>query len=122
MEKDIKKELKRVDSINIYRLYWENGVHTIKLLGYIYYSDEYPDDKNYRHVEFCRYDMPVDKYKSSDNDDRDIWESEVKQYIEDCTELEAYKILKSYNATFLDVNSITDDTPDGTYIDATEPE
>ena len=122
MVMDIKKELDKIDSINIYRLYWENGVHTIKLLGYIYQSDANEDNKDYRHVEYCWYDMPVDKYKSSNIDDRDIWESEVKQYIDDCTEQEAYEILKGYNATFLDVDSITDDTPDGTYIDATEPE
>jgi hypothetical protein len=117
MEKDIRKELKQIDSLNIYRLYWENGVHTIKVLGYIYYSDHYGDNKDYRHVEFCWYDMPVAEYLSADEDERNIWESEVKQYIGDCTAEEAYEILKSYNATFLDVDSITDETPDGTYID-----
>lgn len=116
MERDIKKELEKASGVNIYRLYWENGIHTIKVLGYIYYSDHYPDNKDYRHVEFCWYDMPVDTYLTGGVDAWDEWECEVKQYIEDCTAEEAYEILQDYNPTILDVYDITDETPDGVYI------
>ena len=114
---NIKKELERVNGVNIYRLYWENGVHTIKVLGYIYYSDHYPNNEDYRHVEFCWYDMPVSEYVEGGVDMWDIWECEVKQYIEDCTAEVAYEILQGYNPIVLNVEDITDETPDGVYID-----
>lgn len=114
---NIKKELERVNGVNIYRLYWENGVHTIKVLGYIYYSDQYPNNEDYRHVEFCWYDMPVSEYVEGGVDMWDIWECEVKQYIEDCTAERAYEILQGYNPIVLNVEDITDETPDGVYID-----
>lgn len=118
MEKDIHKELEMIESVNIYRLYWENGVHTIKILGYLYKSDD--DGKGeWRHLEFCWYDMPVDTYLTGGADAWDIWESECKQYIGDCTAEEAYEIWKGYNATILEVYDITDETPDGVYIDGT---
>lgn len=118
MEKDIYKELEMVESVNIYRLYWENGVHTIKILGYLYKSDDNGEGE-WRHLEFCWYDMPVDTYLTGGADAWDIWESECKQYIGDCTAEEAYEIWKEYNATILDVYDITDETPDGVYLDGT---
>ena len=119
MNEEMKKELEKADGVNIYRLYWENGVHTIKILGYIYLSDHYDDGKDWRDVEFCWYDMPVSEYVAGGVDMWDIWECEVKQYIGDCTEEEAYEILKDYNPTELSVYDITDETPDGIYIDGT---
>ena len=116
MELNIKQELAKADGVNIYRLYWEEGVHTIKILGYIYYSDHYPNNEDYRHVEFCWYDMPVDTYLTGGVSAWDEWECEHKQYIEDCTEENAYEILKGYNASVLEVYDITDETPDGVYI------
>lgn len=118
MEKDIYKELEMVESVNIYRLYWENGVHTIKILGYLYKSDDNGEGE-WRHLEFCWYDMPVDTYLTGGADAWDIWESECKQYIGDCTAEEAYEIWKGYNATILEVYNITDETPDGVYLDGT---
>lgn len=118
MEKDIYKELEMVESVNIYRLYWENGVHTIKILGYLYKSDDNGEGE-WRHLEFCWYDMPVDTYLTGGADAWDIWESECKQYIGDCTAEKAYEIWKGYNATILNVYDITDETPDGVYIDGT---
>lgn len=118
MEKDIYKELEKVESVNIYRLYWENGVHTIKILGYLYKSDDNGEGE-WRHLEFCWYDMPVDTYLTGGADAWDIWESECKQYIGDCTAEEAYEIWKGYNATILNVYDITDETPDGVYLDGT---
>lgn len=118
MEKDIYKELEMVESVNIYRLYWENGVHTIKILGYLYKSDDNGEGE-WRHLEFCWYDMPVDTYLTGGADAWDIWESECKQYIGDCTAEEAYEIWKGYNATILNVYDITDETPDGVYLDGT---
>lgn len=119
MNKEILNELEKAESVNIYRLYWENGVHTIKILGYIYFSDNYDDGKDWRDVEFCGYEMPVDTYLTGGADAWDIWESEAKQYIGDCTAEEAYEILKGYNPTELEVYDITDETPDGIYIDGT---
>lgn len=118
MEKDIYKELEMVESVNIYQLYWENGVHTIKILGYLYKSDNNGEGE-WRHLEFCWYDMPVDTYLTGGADAWDIWESECKQYIGDCTAEEAYEIWKGYNATILNVYDITDETPDGVYLDGT---
>lgn len=118
MEKDIYKELEMVESVNIYQLYWENGVHTIKILGYLYKSDDNGEGE-WRHLEFCWYDMPVDTYLTGGADAWDIWESECKQYIGDCTAEEAYEIWKGYNATILNVYDITDETPDGVYLDGT---
>lgn len=118
MEKDIYKELEMIESVNIYRLYWENGVHTIKILGYLYKSDDNGEGE-WRHLEFCWYDMPVDTYLTGGADAWDIWESECKQYIGDCTAEEAYEIWKGYNATILEVYNITDETPDGVYLDGT---
>lgn len=118
MEKDIHKELEMVESVNIYQLYWENGVHKIKILGYLYKSDDNGEGE-WRHLEFGWYDMPVDTYLTGGVDAWDIWESECKQYIGDCTAEEAYEIWKGYNATILDVYDITDETPDGVYLDGT---
>lgn len=116
MRTNMIEELKKANGANIYSLYWENGVHTIKILGYVYFSDNYADKKDYRHVEFCWYDMPVSEYLAGGVDMWDEWESEVKQYIGEYTAEEAYEILKSYNASILNVYDITDTTPDGTYI------
>lgn len=116
MAKDIYKELKKIDSVNIYRLYWENGVHTIKILGYLYKANDNGDGE-WRNVEFCWYEMPVATYLTSGADAWDVWESECKQYISDHTAEEAYAILKGYNPTMLRVFDITDATPDGVYID-----
>lgn len=121
MEKNIKKELEKADGVNIYRLYWENGIHTIKILGYIYYSDHYPNNEDYRHVEFCWYDMPVDTYLTGGESAWDEWECEHTQYIEDCTAEKAYEILQGYNPTILNVYDITDETPDGVYINGVPP-
>jgi hypothetical protein len=116
MAKDIYNELKKIDSVNIYRLYWENGVHTIKILGYLYESNDNGDGE-WRNVEFCWYEMPVATYLTGGADAWDVWESECKQYIGDHTAEEAYAILKGYNPTMLSVFDITDATPDGVYID-----
>jgi hypothetical protein len=116
MAKDIYKELKKIDGINIYQLYWENGVHTIKILGYLYEANDNGDGE-WRNVEFCWYEMPVANYLTGGADAWDVWESECKQYICDHTAEEAYAILKEYNPTMLSVFDITDTTPDGVYID-----
>lgn len=116
MAKDIYKELKKIDSVNIYRLFWENGVHTIKILGYLYKANDNGDGE-WRNVEFCWYEMPVATYLTGGADAWDVWESECKQYIGDHTAEEAYAILKRYNPTMLSVFDITDATPDGVYID-----
>lgn len=117
MELNIKQELAKANGVNIYCLYWEEGIHIIKILGYVYYSDHYPNNEDYRHVEFCWYEIPVDEYLAGGVDAWDDWECEHKQLIKDCTEEEAYEILKSYNASVLGVYDITDETPDGVYID-----
>lgn len=102
--------LDSIESRNIYRLFTDEGIRYIKILGYFYEADH--DD--WRHVEFCWFTMPLKQYLANE-DKWDEWESECKQYISDLTGDEVMEYFRSCGAKPLDWSEV-ETAPDGVYI------
>ena len=95
------------------------GKQRIKFLGYIYRADSAanPQDKNWVHVQFMWYEMPLSVYKQADPVDRAEWECEIKQLYSDHTENNALMILvKEYAPQFILEEELNDKTPEGVYV------
>lgn len=108
--------MKKYSDYNIYELKTIDGVRYIKIWGYFYDTDQdYGGEKYWRNVEFCGFEMSLEEYLAGTDADRDVWESECKQLIEDMTPDEALQAFRNYQVVSLDLSEITDDTPDGFY-------
>ena len=99
------------------------GGKQIHIGGYVYPSDTYDGEGYWRNVEFSFCIIPLDEFikKLEEDDDYiDTIESEVKQYIGDCTDDEVVDIINNYfNGKPADYilyyGEITMDTPCGNY-------
>ena len=70
------------------------GETTMHIDGYVYYVGE-PNDRPYRHVQFCGCYIPMNKL--NDEEFISLYESEeCKQYIEDIDESKAKEIIEWY--------------------------
>lgn len=96
-----------------------NGVKTIKYLGYGYYAED--TDTPYRTLEYCWFEVPLKdalevgayEYESKHLD-------EYKQYIGDCTREECEMFYEQYDngkaPKVLHESELDMDTPNGMYI------
>lgn len=109
-------DMKSINGLNIFRLYSEEGVRYIKILGYFYDAECSIDvpGENWRHVEFCWYEVPLAEYLAADENQISEWESEHKQYITDMTEDDALESFEAYDAKPLDWSKV-ESAPDGIY-------
>jgi len=114
-----KKILNAIESANLYTLKYVNGVKCIHILGYYYKTDEgWGEDKYWRYLEFCGLEMPLSDYLAGSIDDRDIWESECKQYITDLTEEEVLVYFTSDDAPIpMYIEDIPEHLPNDIFID-----
>ena len=103
--------LKQYENKNIFEIFKKDGVQMIKLLAYFYQGEDH-----WEHVEFSGLEMPLQEWLKADLADKELWESEVKQYYTDMTEEEAEKIFLSYNAKPISIKEINENTPEGIYI------
>lgn len=100
-----------------------NGGKEIHIGGYIYASDIDEGEGYWRNVEFTFCIIPLDEFIKNVKEDEDyigILESEIKQYIVDCTEEEVVEYINNYfngkPADYtLTYEEITEDTPCGNY-------
>lgn len=100
-----------------------NGGKEIHIFGYTYDSDNDEGDGSWRNVEFTFCIIPLKEFIENleENEDYiDKIESEIKQYIGDCTEEEVVEYINNYfdgkpaDCT-LTYGEITEDTPCGNY-------
>ena len=119
----ISKNRGRLTCLADRNIFWihkdQDGKQRIKLLGYIYRADSTanPQDKNWVHVQFMWYEMPLANYLEADFEDRSEWECEIKQLYSDHTEDNALMILvKEYAPQFILEEELNDKTPEGVYV------
>lgn len=104
------------------------GGKEIHIGGYIYASDIDEGEGYWRNIEFSFCIIPLDEFIKNYAEDEDYinnLESEIKQYIVDCTEEEVVEIINNYfngnPADYtLDYGEITMNTPCGNYCFKTE--
>ena len=115
-----REKLAKLANKNVFRIYKdENGVQRIKILGYIYCSDNTSQHqaKNWVRVQFMWFEMPLAVYKRTDPVDRAEWEYEIKQLYSDHTEKDALELLvREYAPIFIAEDELNDDTPEGVYV------
>lgn len=111
--------LSRIADCNIYSLRKENGVQYIHMLGFFYDAEctmVAEDDKTWRQVEFGGIDMPLADYLALTTEQRELMESECKQWIDDLNEDEVVECFLEDAPVELHYLDVTDDTPEGVYI------
>lgn len=99
------------------------GSKEIHIGGYVYPSDTDDGDGYWRNVEFSFCIIPLDEFIKNLKEDDDYInyiESEIKQYIGDCTDDEVVGIINNYFSGkpadyTLRYGEITMDTPCGNY-------
>lgn len=104
---------------SLIRLMTENNTKIIKYLGYGYYGGD-PDEKPYRFVEYCFFEVPLKDVLPDIVDYENQNGSEYKQYIEECDEKELFEFYTEYDngnaPTLIQSKDINENTPDGCYI------
>ena len=109
---DLIGDLKDNENINIFRIFKNHlGQQMIKVLGYFYEGDDC-----WKHLEFGGLEMPIEEWLNASDETRELWESEVKQYITDMTEHEAAVAFHSYEAKSIALKDVNDNTPEGSYL------
>ena len=100
-----------------------NGNKQIHIMGYMYCSDTDEGEGYWRNVEFTFCIIPLDEFIKNIREDEnylDRIESEIKQYMGDCTDEEIVEMINHYydgNPAEYDMHydEITMDTPCGDY-------
>lgn len=95
----MKTLLKQIEEAYVYRLDWiDNQIH-IFIEGY-YYKAEEPEfeEKNWRHVMFRGYEMPLSEFRASFVDNWSRWEEEYTRWLDDLTEEEVIERFTEDNA------------------------
>lgn len=109
---DLIGDLKDNESKNIFRVFKNHlGQQMIKIIGYFYEGDDC-----WKHLQFAGLEMLLEEWLNASNETRELWESEVKQYIADMTEHEAATTFLSYMAKPIALEDVNIDTPEGSYI------
>lgn len=104
-----------VNGVDIYMVFKEDGVQTIKFLGYYYKNDD-----GWKYNALCWCSLPLSVLRAElekDEDFIDNFQSSCKQYIED--DISVDDIIESALKPLL-IEDVTDDTPEGFYIDMME--
>lgn len=94
----------------------ENGKKVAHILGDSYYSED-GTATPYRFVEYSWGYVPLSEFLANGMPDGD-WYSELKQYINDCTEKQLNEIYEHYGNGKMPqiIDGLTMDTPLGCYI------
>lgn len=81
---------------DFYEIYEKSNTKWIHVFGYVYHAPV-DGDNDYRNLEYCGFDLPLEEFLSKDFD-YDSYQSGIKQYIGDITEMDAKRIVERYMA------------------------
>lgn len=95
----------------IFTIINEDNVKKIKILAYFYQGDDH-----WEHVTFKNFEMPLNEWITTEQEDQDILADETKQYYEDMSEHQAAEMFRSYNAKGITLAELNEDTPEGVYV------
>lgn len=104
-----------VNGVDLYMVFKEDGVQTIKFLGYYYKNDD-----GWKYNALCWCSLPLSVLRAElekDEDFIDNFQSSCKQYIED--DISVDDIIETALKPLL-IEDVTEDTPEGFYIDMME--
>lgn len=108
-----------VNGVDLYMVFKEDGVQTIKFLGYYYKNDD-----GWKYNALCWCSLPLSVLRSElekDEDFIDNFQASCKQYIEDDISVDdIIETARAYPLKPLLIEDVTDDTPEGLYIDMME--
>ncbi|MBR4983224.1 MAG: hypothetical protein IKY94_11765 [Lachnospiraceae bacterium] len=108
-----------VGGVDLYMVFKEDGVQTIKFLGYYYQSDD-----GWKYNALCGCSLPLSVLRTELEEDEDFidnFQSSCKQYIEDNISVDdIIESARAYPLKPLLIEDVTDDTPEGFYIDMME--
>lgn len=97
------------------------GDRVVHFYGYGYCAEQDNGKGEYRFLEYCGYEVPLDEVLSMGFIEAEQSQMDsVKEYIRDCTEDECMDIYAHYDngnePTFIKESEIDMNTPDGVYI------
>ena len=123
--KKIQKETGLYDDFDkyVYDVYTAGGVKYVVILCMAYQADDDEDGKNCRLLEYSECEMPLSDIAKMNDYDLSIFIAEHKTYISDMTEKEARRTLLTYSdgkhgaKKALNFSELTENTPDGMYIE-----
>lgn len=108
-----------VNGVDLYMVFKEDGVQTIKFLGYYYQNDD-----GWKYNALCWCSLPLSVLRAElekDEDFIDNFQASCKQYIEDDISVDdIIETARAYPLKPLLIEDVTEDTPEGIYIDMME--